>query len=120
MNGQIDKRVRPAGTNPKADLLHVLDQADEPLNLDEISRRLALSFRFVAYMLVEGCQNGTVERIEGGFYVRSRRRREEMRHSSESREQLRQLFEVVLACEAEWRLDDRLDYMDRVSCRRRA
>jgi hypothetical protein len=91
----------------------VLDNSGEPLTLDELSRKLALNYRFVAYMLVEGCQGGAIDRLEGGRYARSSSRAERREARARRRAQLEELYDIVRACEAEWRLDDRLDFIER-------
>ena len=116
MGGQSTQRIRAA--NPRATLMWLLDNAEAPLDLNEISRRLGMNYRFVAYMLVEGCNSGRIEKLDGGGYVRSRPSRERTLTSALLRERIQELFEIVLACEAEWRLDDRLDLIDRTGGRR--
>jgi hypothetical protein len=104
-------------TNPQADLMAVLREAKRPMNLDEISRTLALPFGWVAYMLVEANRRGVIEkRADGRYAYPSSARRRDFTESA-NREHLVELFQLVLACEAEWRLDDRLSYLDRSSSR---
>ena len=104
-------------TNPQADLLALLREAKRPMNLDEISRTLALPFRWVAYMLVEANRRRVIEkRADGRYAVSSSARRTDFTRSAR-REHLDELFQFVLACEADWRLDDRLSYLDRTSSR---
>lgn len=100
-------------TNPRADLLAVLREAKRPMNLDEISRTLGLPFRWVAYMLVEANRRGVIERRADGRYSYSVSARRTDFTKSASREHLDDLFQFVLVCEADWRLDDRLSYLDR-------
>jgi hypothetical protein len=96
----------------------VLDNAEAPLDLNEISRRLGMNYRFVAYMLVEGCNSARIDKLDDGRYIRRRQSRERALTSALLRERLQELFDIVLACEGEWRLDDRLDLMDRAGGRR--
>ena len=104
-------------TNPQADLLAVLRDAKRPMNLDEISRTLALPFGWVAYILVEANRRGVVEKGADGRYAYSwsAHRRDFTKRAN--REHLVELFQFVLECEADWRLDDRLSYLDRSSSR---
>ena len=104
-------------TNPQADLLAVLREAERSMNLDEISRTLALPFRWVAYMLVEANRRGVIEKRADGRYAHSGSARRTDFTKSASRAHLDQLFQFVLACEADWRLDNRLSYLDRSSSR---
>jgi DNA-binding IclR family transcriptional regulator len=104
-------------TNPQADLLALLREAKRPMNLDEISRTLALPLRWVAYMLVEANRRGGIEKRADGRYAVSSSARRIAFTKSARREHLDELFLFVLACEANWRLDDRLSYLDRSSSR---
>ena len=105
-------------TNPQADLLTVLREAKRPMNLEEISRNLGLPFRWVAYMLVGANRRGVIEKRADGRYAYSGSARRTDFTKRARREDLDELFQFVLACEADWRLDNRLSYLDRPSPRR--
>ena len=84
-------------TNPQADLLAVLREAKRPMNLDEISRTLALPFRWVAYMLVEANRRGAIEKGADGRYAFSGSACRRDFTKSAGREHLDEVFQFVLA-----------------------
>ncbi len=104
-------------TSPQADLVTVLREAKRPMNMEEISRTLGLPFRWVVYMLVEANRRGVIEKRADGRYAYSGSARRRDFTKSARREHLHELCLFVLACEADWRLDDRLSYLDRSSSR---
>jgi hypothetical protein len=90
-----------AKTQTRAMLVRLLEEADAPLSLGEISSRLGLHFRFVAYLLAQASSAGMVHKLPGGTYA-------SIAGPRPAPCQLEELMQFVLACEAEWRFDDRL------------
>ncbi len=76
-----------------AELVFVLQSADKPLSLGELTERLGRPFRAIAGALAAGCTAGDVDRLDGGLYV------------VPLRPALAELFALVNACEAQWKLD---------------
>lgn len=81
-------------------LIRLLEEAEAPLSLGELSTRLRLPFMSVAYLLANATRAGIVETLPGGRYA-AQASTEPLTSS------LRELMECVVACEAEWRFDDR-------------
>jgi len=54
-------------------LTSVLQVAEKPLSLGELSLRLRVPFRAVAYALASACATGAVDRLDGGLFVLRRR-----------------------------------------------
>lgn len=106
--------------NPGVDLILVLKQARAPLSPVELERRLGLDGRSTAYLLLEARRRGHAKLLADGRYAysltRSGRR---PRPATPTQKALQALLLHVLKCEAEWRLDDRLDALDRARRRSR-
>jgi hypothetical protein len=100
----MNKKTKAA--DARVELVNVLREAAAPLSLGEVSERLGLPFRPVAYLLTAAISQGSVDRLEGGRYALSQGGQERMVCLGE-------LLEFVLACEADWRLDDKLAALDR-------
>jgi hypothetical protein len=79
-------------TSATSMLLSVLQDAEKPLTLGELSVRLVRPFRAVAGSLAAACDVGSVIRLEGGLYALA------------PRPALADLLAVVSACEARWNL----------------
>ena len=81
----------PARSVQAAALRSLLQSAENPLTLGELSMRLGRPYRAVAVDLVAGSRAGEIERLEGGQYA------------LRLQPALKELFAVVLACEARWK-----------------
>jgi hypothetical protein len=74
-------------------LLYVLQYAEKPLTLGELSLRMQRPYRAVAVALAAACHAGTVIRLEGGLYTIS------------LGPPLAELLACVNACEVQWKRD---------------
>jgi hypothetical protein len=104
----METNNRPASA--RDELRSVLWAADSPLSLGQICARLSLPYRFVSYTLIQAVGAGHIERTDDGRYILSI-------GCERAGVCLQELFDFVLACEAEWRLDDRLAALDRYGIR---
>lgn len=87
----------PPATNGRAidlmaELISVLNGAEKPLSLGELSLRLGRNFRSIAWVLAAAGNAGTVDRLEGGRYALS------------VRPALLELYALVHECETRWEL----------------
>jgi hypothetical protein len=73
-----------------AELTSLLQNAETPMTLGEVSQHLGRNFRAVAWVLAAACRAGRVDRLEDGRYALA---------ISPS---LVELFACVRACEAAW------------------
>ena len=76
-----------------AELTSLLQSADRPLTLGDLSLGLGRNFRAVAWVLAAACQAGTVDRLEGGRYALA------------MSPALVELLAFVRACETRWELN---------------
>jgi hypothetical protein len=91
-----------------------MQSSDRPLNLDEICGQLELPRAFVAYMLVENRRSGRIDKLAGERYAWSGRATARETSKRARYQQLDELLQFVLQCEAEWRFDDKLELLDRI------
>ena len=91
-----------------ARIIEALRCAGHPLTLGELSASIALPWRSVGYNLFRLVQSGTVDRLEGGTYTLSASVRLASEACPSAGPTAAELFLVVAACEARWRLEDRL------------
>jgi len=96
-----------AAHDPIGDLVLVLRQAAEPLTIRELAIELCLRDRALAYLLAGARRCGAVVMLDDGRYAAAPGRQRSTRRA------LAELLDQVRACEAEWRLDDRLDFQAR-------
>jgi hypothetical protein len=73
-----------------AELTSLLQNADKPLTLGELSQLLGRNFRAIAWALAAACRAGTVDRLEAG------------RYALVISPSLAELFAHVRACETAW------------------
>ena len=88
--------------------IEALRSADHPLTLGELAASIALPWRSVGYSLFRLVQSGTVDRLEGGTYTLSAGVRRASEPCQSAGPTVAELFLVVAACEARWRLEDQL------------
>jgi hypothetical protein len=86
-----------------ADLIAVLESAEKPVSLGELSQRLGRPFRAVAVTLAAASRLGGIDCLEGGLYVRR------------LPPALSDLFAFVRECEVAWETDDRRRIFARVA-----
>ena len=82
-------------TSPREDLRRLLDSCGRPLAVDEMTRMLGFSERFVAYMLMEAMRSGRVGRLADGRYETAMGR---------GGAALTELLQFVAECERNWRV----------------
>jgi hypothetical protein len=82
-------------SSPREDLRRLLDSCGRPLALEEMSRLLGVSERFVAYMLMEAMRSGRVGRLPDGGYETT---------MGQGGAALTELLQFVVECEKSWRI----------------